>query len=61
MKPDEKIYLAAEQLARRRGAELLFLDDRADNIAAAAARGWQVVHHQSHAQTRAAVAALGLL
>jgi HAD superfamily hydrolase (TIGR01509 family) len=61
MKPDEKIYLAAEQLTRRRGADLLFLDDRADNIAAAAARGWQVVHHQSHAQTRAAVAALGLL
>ena len=61
MKPDEKIYLAAEKLTGKRGAEILFLDDRADNIAAAAARGWQVIHHQTPEATRARFEQLGLL
>ena len=39
MKPHEKIYEAAEKLTGKRGAEILFLDDRADNLAPAAARG----------------------
>lgn len=61
MKPDEKIYVAAEKLTGKRGAEILFLDDRADNIAAAAARGWQVIQHQTPAATRARIEQLGLL
>ena len=40
MKPEAKIYEASEQLAGCVGANLFFTDDRADNIAAAAARGW---------------------
>lgn len=43
MKPDAKIYEAAEKLCGRRGAEILFIDDRADNIAAAAAHGWRTI------------------
>ena len=61
MKPDEKIYLAAEKLTGKRGAEILFLDDRAANTAAAAARGWQVIHHQTPEATRALFEKIGLL
>jgi len=61
MKPDEKIYLAAEQLTGKRGAEILFLDDRPANTAAAAARGWQVIFHESAEKTQAEIARLGLL
>jgi HAD superfamily hydrolase (TIGR01509 family) len=61
MKPDAAIYLTAEKLAGKCGAEILFLDDRADNIAAATARGWQVIHHQTPAATRARIEQLGLL
>ncbi|MFM2082517.1 MAG: hypothetical protein RL380_1208 [Verrucomicrobiota bacterium] len=61
MKPDAGIYEQTEQLCGRRGAELVFIDDRADNCAAAAARGWQVIQHQSPAATRAQLQQLGLL
>ncbi|MCX6894456.1 MAG: HAD-IA family hydrolase, partial [Verrucomicrobia bacterium] len=61
MKPDEKIYLAAEKLTGKRGAEILFLDDRAANTAAAAARGWQVIRHETPEATRAVFEKLGLL
>ena len=55
MKPQSMIYDAVEQLSGRRGAELLYIDDRADNIAAGAARQWQVVHHVSVPATVATV------
>ena len=61
MKPDERIYLAVEKLTGKRGAEILFLDDRVANTAAAAKRGWQVIHHQTPERTRAEIAKLGLL
>jgi len=41
IKPDARIYEMLEQATGLSGAELIFTDDRADNIAAAAARGWQ--------------------
>lgn len=41
IKPDSAIYERAEADSGLSGAALLFTDDRADNIAAAAARGWQ--------------------
>jgi glucose-1-phosphatase len=44
MKPDARIYQESERLAGCSGPNLFFTDDRADNIAAAAARGW--VTHQ---------------
>jgi len=61
MKPDEKIYIAAETLTGKRGKEIMFLDDRATNTAPAAARGWQVIHHQTPKTTRAVFEQLGLL
>lgn len=40
-KPDPRIYDLVEADCGLAGAQLLFADDRADNIAAAAARGWK--------------------
>ncbi|MBT9384103.1 HAD-IA family hydrolase [Pseudooceanicola sp. CBS1P-1] len=44
IKPDTRIYEMLEADSGLSGADLIFADDRADNIAAAAARGWQVHH-----------------
>lgn len=47
-KPDAAIYALAARRFGRAPAEMLFIDDNADNIAGAAACGWQV-HHFSDA------------
>ncbi len=44
IKPDPAIYAAVEADCGLPPEALLFTDDREDNIAAAAARGWQVHH-----------------
>jgi FMN phosphatase YigB (HAD superfamily) len=51
MKPGAKIYEAIETITGRTGADLLYLDDRAENIAAGAARGWQTILHHDPAVT----------
>jgi putative hydrolase of the HAD superfamily len=55
MKPDAKIYEALEKLTGRQGAEILYLDDRPENVAGGAARGWQAVLHETPEKTRAAL------
>lgn len=61
MKPDAKLYEVVERQCGRRNGEILYVDDRPENIAAGAARGWQVVLQESAEKTRAAVQKLGLL
>lgn len=61
MKPDARLYEVIEAKSGHRGAEVLYLDDRAENIAAGAERGWQVILHESPEKTRAAIEKLGLL
>jgi FMN phosphatase YigB (HAD superfamily) len=61
MKPGAKLYEAVEAASGRKGAELLYLDDRPENIEAGAARGWQVILQESPEKTRAALQQLGLL
>ena len=61
MKPDAKLYEVVERESGRRNADLLYLDDRPENIVAGAARGWQVILHESPEKSRAAVQKLGLL
>lgn len=61
MKPAAKIYEVLERTAGRRGSEILYLDDRPENVDAGAARGWQVVLQESPEKSRAAMHALGLL
>jgi glucose-1-phosphatase len=55
MKPRAKIYEALETMSRRRGGDIFYIDDRAENIEAGAARGWQTVLHESSQKTRAAL------
>jgi FMN phosphatase YigB (HAD superfamily) len=61
VKPQPAIYAALEALTGRRGADLIYLDDRADNIAAGAARGWRTILHTSPERTRQALAAFQVL
>jgi FMN phosphatase YigB (HAD superfamily) len=61
MKPDPRLYEVVERQVKRPAEEILYLDDRPENIAAGAARGWQTLLHESPKKTRAAVEQLGLL
>ena len=60
MKPDPAIYAQAEQRFSLEPAATVFIDDRADNIAAARARGWQGIVHSRQDSTEAELAALGV-
>ncbi len=57
MKPLPKIYAAMEAMAGKSGAELIYIDDRPENIATGIARGWNAILHETPEQTCAAVAA----
>ena len=61
MKPEAKIYEVLEKLVRRRGAEILYLDDRPENVAAGTARGWQTILHETPEKTRMALENFKLL
>jgi len=61
MKPDAKIYEALEEMSGKRGADILYLDDRQENVDAGAARGWQVILQTDPATSRATIERLGLL
>jgi len=61
MKPDAKLYEVVERYCGHQGAEILYLDDRPENIATGAARGWQVILQESPEKTLAAIQKLGLL
>ena len=61
MKPEAGLYEVVERLSGRRDSEILYLDDRPENIAAGAARGWQVILQESPEKSRAALQRLGLL
>ncbi len=60
MKPDSKLYEVVERESGRRGSELLYIDDRAENLTTAAARGWHVILQENPATTVAAIRELGL-
>lgn len=61
MKPAAKIYEALEAMTGKRGAQLVYLDDRQENIDAGVARGWQTILQTEPAKSRAAIERLGLL
>jgi 2-haloacid dehalogenase len=61
MKPEAGLYEVVERLSGRRESEILYLDDRPENIAAGAARGWQVILQESPEKSRAAIQRFGLL
>jgi glucose-1-phosphatase len=55
MKPETKIYEALEKMAGKRGAEILYIDDRPENVDAGKARGWRTILHESPEKSRAAL------
>jgi glucose-1-phosphatase len=61
MKPDRKLYEVVETQTQCRGAEILYVDDRPENIEAGAARGWQVILQEAPEKTRQQIEQLGLL
>lgn len=61
MKPDAKLYDVVERISGRRGTELLYIDDRQENIEAGRTRGWQVILQEQPEKTIAAVRQTGLL
>jgi 2-haloacid dehalogenase len=61
MKPHSASYEAVERGIACRAERLLYIDDLPQNTAAAARRGWQVIHHTSLEQTLSRLRALELL
>jgi HAD superfamily hydrolase (TIGR01509 family) len=61
MKPAARIYDTLEELSGHAGAEIVYLDDRAENVAAGRARAWQTILQTSPAESRAALRRLGLV
>jgi HAD superfamily hydrolase (TIGR01509 family) len=61
MKPAAKLYEIVERATGRRGGEILYIDDRPENVEAGMARGWQAILHESPSATREAMQKLGLL
>ena len=55
LKPHARIYEITEQRTGCQGAEILFLDDKPENVEAAAARGWLTICHVSAAESTAKV------
>ncbi|HEY1663684.1 MAG TPA: HAD family phosphatase [Verrucomicrobiae bacterium] len=52
MKPYPKIYEAMEKLCGRSGKEIVYIDDRPENIDTGMARGWDSILHESPEKTR---------
>jgi hypothetical protein len=42
-------------MSGRRGADIFYIDDRSENVEAAAARGWRMVLHETPEKTRDAL------
>jgi HAD superfamily hydrolase (TIGR01509 family) len=61
MKPDARLYEVVERECGCPAADILYLDDRPENVAAGAARGWQVILQETPEKSRAAIEKLGLL
>ena len=55
MNPAPDAYAAVERLTGATGPDLLYLDDRAENIEAGARRGWRTILHADPGITRAEV------
>ncbi|MDB6131485.1 MAG: hypothetical protein JWM04_2592, partial [Verrucomicrobiales bacterium] len=45
MKPEEGIYHVVEQMTGLKGGDILYIDDRPDNIGTGISRGWTTIHH----------------
>jgi epoxide hydrolase-like predicted phosphatase len=53
MKPDLRIYEAMEKMCGRVLQDIVYLDDREENVTAGASRGWWTLLHEVPEKTRA--------
>ncbi|MEU9407354.1 HAD family phosphatase [Streptomyces sp. NPDC048281] len=60
MKPDPRIYRGAEERLGRAASDIVFFDDRAENVAAARAHGWRAHIWSGAAAARAVLAGEGV-
>ena len=60
MKPAPEIYEAMEKLSNSSGDEILYIDDRPENVEGGRRQGWRVILHESPEKTIARAASLGL-
>ncbi|HEU5125868.1 MAG TPA: HAD family phosphatase [Verrucomicrobiae bacterium] len=60
MKPDAKLYEIVERETRSSGREIIYLDDRLENVEAGRNRDWQAILHESPEKSRTALKQLGL-
>jgi 2-haloacid dehalogenase len=60
MKPDAAIYEIVEQRTKLSGSDILYLDDRSENIAVGAHRGWQVILQEDPGRSVEQMRRLGL-
>jgi HAD superfamily hydrolase (TIGR01509 family) len=60
MKPQPEIYAALEAMAGATGDELVFIDDRPENVAAGVQRGWHGIVQENPDKTFGAAARIGL-
>jgi FMN phosphatase YigB (HAD superfamily) len=55
MKPDAKIYETMEKMCGKRGEDLIYIDDRLENVEAGSVRGWRTILHETPEKTRASL------
>ena len=60
LKPQPRIYEVVERETQQSGDNIAYFDDRAENVAAGAARGWRTIVHESAAKTTQALRTWGL-
>jgi HAD superfamily hydrolase (TIGR01509 family) len=61
MKPDSKLYEVVEEISGKKSGQILYLDDREENVEAGRVRGWNVILQLNPRQTIERVQKLGLL
>jgi putative hydrolase of the HAD superfamily len=61
MKPSTELYEIVERSSGCRGSEIVYIDDRSENVDAGSARGWNTILHEEPAKTRKALLKLGVL
>jgi len=61
MKPSARLYEIVERASGRRREEIIYMDDRRENVEAGVARGWRGILHESADATRASLQQLGIL
>lgn len=61
MKPDSEVYAAATKLAGVSPGEVLFIDDRLENVSAAQAVGWEAIAFESANQLTDDLSRRGLI